>query len=295
VQIPYEGTVLEGWFYRPSLDGAPRPTVVMHNGFDGSAEELHYLGGLAALDRGYNALSFDGPGQPSAIHRRGLVLRPDWEHVVGPVLDHLKTLPGVDHDRVALMGVSLGGMLAPRAAAYEPRLAAVVVVDGVYDAAEALTGLLPVPRAEVERRTRADHDPAFDDLLERAAADSPTLRWAFGHGRYATGSGTSREFLSRYLDYHLRDGVAESVSCPVLVCSAGDDLFFAGDGTTKPQPQELYDHLTAPAHLQHFTATEGADAHGHAGAERLAMARVFDWLDTTLGTTGTQQHLTETS
>ncbi|MFJ2645573.1 alpha/beta hydrolase family protein [Streptomyces sp. NPDC087420] len=303
VRIPYEGTVLEGWFYRPSLDGAPRPTVVMHNGFDGSAEELHYLGGLAALDRGYNALSFDGPGQPSAIHRRGLVLRPDWEHVVGPVLDHLETLPGVDHDRVALMGVSLGGMLAPRAAAHEPRLAAVVVVDGVYDAAEALTGLLPLPRAEVERRARADHDPAFDDLLERAAADSPTLRWAFGHGRYATGSATSREFLARYLDYHLRDGVAERVSCPVLVCSAGDDLFFAGDGTTKPQPQELYDHLTAPADLRHFTAAEGADAHGHAGAERLAMARVFDWLDTTLGHaddgrpdhTTSAQHLTEIS
>jgi SnoaL-like domain len=61
----------------------------------------------------------------------------------------------------------------------------------------------------------------------------------------------------------------------VLVCSAGDDLFFAGDGTTTPQPQELYGHLTAPAHLQHFTAAEGADAHGHAGAERLAAARIF--------------------
>ncbi len=289
VRIPYEGTVLEGWFYRPSHDGVARPTVVMHNGFDGSAEELHYFGGLAALERGYNALSFDGPGQPSAIHRRGLALRPDWEHVVGPVLDHLATLPGVDHDRVALMGISLGGMLAPRAAAHESRLAAVVAVDGVYDAAEALTGLLPLPREEAERRARAGHDPDFDDLLDRTTQDSPTLRWALDHGRYVTGTATSREFMARYPDFHLRDGVAERISCPVLVCSADDDMYFPGDGSGKPQPQELYDHLKAPAHLQHFTAAEGADAHCHAGAERLAAARVFDWLDTTLGHTTNAQ------
>lgn len=282
VRIPYEHTVLDGWFYRVSDDATPRPTVVIHNGFDGSAEELHYLGGLAGVERGYNVLTFDGPGQPSAIHRRGLVLRPDWEKVVGPVLDHLQTLPGVDHDRIALMGVSLGGMLAPRAAAHESRVAALVVVDGVYDAAEALTGLLPMPRAEVERWARAGSDSSLDDLLDRTEKVNPTLRWALGHGRYVTGSRSSREFLGKYLDYHLRDGDAERITCPVLVCSAGDDIFFAGDGTTKPQPQELFDHLSAPAHLQHFTAAEGADAHGHAGAERLAMARIYDWLDITL-------------
>lgn len=283
VRIPYEDTALEGWFYRATSDAVPRPTLVVHNGFDGSAEELHYLGGLAGVERGYNVLTFDGPGQPSAIHRRGLVLRPDWEHVVGPVLDHVQTRVDVDHDRVALMGVSLGGMLAPRAAAFEPRIAALVTVDGVYDAAEALTGMLPMPREEIERRARADHDPELDDLLDSVAANNPTMRWALGHGRYATGTPTSREFLAQYLAFHLRDGVAERITCPVLVCSAGDDIYFAGDGATKPQPQELFDRLSAaPARMQHFTAEEGADAHGHAGAERLAMARVFDWLDTTL-------------
>lgn len=282
VRIPYEGTVLEGWLYRARDDAEPLPTLVIHNGFDGSAEELHYLGGLAGLERDYNVLTFDGPGQPSAIHRRGLLLRPDWEMVVGPVLDHLLTLPGIDPERVALMGVSLGGMLAPRAAAHEPRVAALIVVDGVYDAAEALTGLLPLPRTEVEQRARAEHDPDLDDLLDLTGKDNPTLRWALGHGRYVTGSASSREFLGKYLDYHLSDGVAERVTCPVLVCSAGDDIFFAGNGTTKPQPRELFDHLHAPARLEHFTAAEGADAHCHAGAERLAMARIFDWLDVTL-------------
>ncbi|WP_199444333.1 hypothetical protein [Umezawaea beigongshangensis] len=118
----------------------------------------------------------------------------------------------------------------------------------------------------VERRAHADHGPAFDDLLDSTTKGSPTLRWALDHGRYVTRAATSREFLAQYSNSHLRDGVAERISCPVLVCSADDDVDFAGDGATKPQPQALYDHLTAPAHPQNFTAAEGADAHCHAGA-----------------------------
>lgn len=70
VEIPYEDTVLHGYFYRAAGEG-PRPTVVMHNGFDGAAEELHFSGALGGQERGYHVLTFDGPGQPAAIHRDG--------------------------------------------------------------------------------------------------------------------------------------------------------------------------------------------------------------------------------
>ena len=41
--------------------------------------------------------------------------------------------PDVDASRIALEGLSLGGYLAPRAAAFEPRLAACIANGGVYD------------------------------------------------------------------------------------------------------------------------------------------------------------------
>lgn len=82
VQIPYEHTVLYGYLYRPVADG-PRPTMVMHSGYDGAAEEMHFNGALQGVERGYAVLTFDGPGQPAARHRDGLLFRPDWEHVVG--------------------------------------------------------------------------------------------------------------------------------------------------------------------------------------------------------------------
>jgi hypothetical protein len=92
VLIPFDGGVLHGYFY----DAGPgmRPSVIMHNGFDGSAEETHFFGAAAAVERGYHVLTFDGPGQPAARHGAGLVFRPDWEHVVAPVLDWVLARPG---------------------------------------------------------------------------------------------------------------------------------------------------------------------------------------------------------
>ena len=279
VEIPYEGTVLQGYFYRAPGAG-PKPLLIMHNGFDGSAEECHYMGAAAGAAHGYHVLTFDGPGQPSAIRREKLVFRPDWEHVVTPVVDFALGLDGVDPSRVALLGISLGGMLAPRAAAFEPRLAAVVAVDGVYDAGSAVTSMLPWPREEIVRRARAAEDPEFDALLAAGREASSTMRWAFDHGRYVLGAATDREFVAKYLEYTLEDGIAEKITCPALVCEAADDLFFGGE--TETEPRRLYDHLNAPKTLMTFTAEEGADAHCHVGAQRLAAGRVYDWLDRTL-------------
>jgi alpha-beta hydrolase superfamily lysophospholipase len=281
VEIPYLHTVLRGYFY-PAPDPEPKPILVMHNGFDGSAEELHFFGAAAGAAHGYHVLTFDGPGQPSAIHRDRLPFRPDWEAVVGPVLDFAVTLPGVDAARIALFGLSLGGLLAPRAAAYEPRIGAVIAVDGVYDAGPALADLLPLDRAELLVRARADTDAELDEIIASARRANPTVRWACDHGRYVFGAPTDRAFLAAYLGYHLRDGVAERITCPVLVCDAPDDLFFAGAEGADSQPRQLFDRLRGPKTLLEFTAAEGADAHCHVGAQRLAAGRFYDWLDATL-------------
>ncbi|MFF3070511.1 alpha/beta hydrolase family protein [Kitasatospora sp. NPDC057936] len=276
VRIPYEGTTLPGYLYRADDSGAPGPTVIMHNGFDGTAEEMHYFGAMAGVERGYTVLVFDGPGQPGPLHHDGLVFRPDWENVVGPVLDFALTLPEVDGERVALLGNSMGGLLAPRAAAFEHRLAAVIALDGVYDLGEAVTKSVPGDRAVAERRLRALSDPELDFRFGRLMADDPVMRWALNHGMYVMGADTPRAFGAAYLDHHLRDGIAERIACPTLVCEAADDLFFAG------QARQLYDHLTCPKTLIEFTTEEGADAHCQAGAQRLALARIYDWLDDTL-------------
>ncbi|MEV0192293.1 alpha/beta fold hydrolase [Kitasatospora purpeofusca] len=279
VEIPYEGTTLPGYLYRVDDSGTPRPTLIMHNGFDGTAEELHYFGAMAGVERGYTVLVFDGPGMPGPRHHEGLVFRPDWENVVTPVVDFAEKLPDVDSSRIALVGISMGGILAPRAAAFEHRLAALVAVDGLYDLGETSVRNIPGSREEAELLLRAPSAPELDAALEEIMAKDPIARWAINHGMYVMGVDTPRAFNASYLDYTLAGGIAERIQCPTLVCDAEDDMFFKG------QPEQLYDHLTCPRTLMVFTAEEGAGAHCHPGAMRLTQARIYDWLDETLGTT----------
>ncbi len=277
VTIPYENTTLPGYLYRVDGSGVPHPTVIMHSGFDGSAEELHFQGAAAAVERGYTVLTFDGPGQPGPIHHQGLVFRPDWENVVGPVIDFARTLPEVDGEKIALWGVSMGGLLAPRAAAFEHRLAAVIAVDGVYDMSLTVrSGAGDDP--DLERRLRADDDPELDAEIARRAEANPVMRWAMDQAQYVFGASSPRKASAAFLDYHLRDGIAEKIACPALICDGTGDLFFAG------QARQLFDHLTWPKTFLEFTEEEGADAHCQVGAQRLALARICDWLDDTLGT-----------
>ena len=110
----------------------PRPTLLIHGGYDLTGEEQYYETVPDALERGYNCLVFEGPGQGSMIRCQNLPFRPDWENVVTPVVDYALTRIEIDPKRIILIGKSLGGMLAPRAAAFEHRLAACIAVDGVF-------------------------------------------------------------------------------------------------------------------------------------------------------------------
>ena len=70
VEIPFEETTLPGYFFAVDDSGRARATVVLTGGYDGTAEELYFANGAAALARGYNVLAFDGPGQGAALIER---------------------------------------------------------------------------------------------------------------------------------------------------------------------------------------------------------------------------------
>jgi dienelactone hydrolase len=276
LEIPYEHTTLPGYLHRPDDSGRRRPLLIIHSGFDGSAEEIHAEGARAAVERGYNVLAFDGPGQYGPAHRERLLFRPDWEKVVTPVVNFALTLPGIDPHRIALMGISMGGVLAPRAAAFEKCISALIANDGVYDfGAPVVAGFPPEQRGAIRRALSAEHAPELDRRLEANAQSSPTALWSGEQSRFTMGGTTPHATLAKLMDFHLRDGVAEAIACPTLVCDAEDDMFFKG------QPDELYDHLTCSKTLMRFTAAEGAGAHCQVGAHRLAFGRIYDWLDET--------------
>jgi pimeloyl-ACP methyl ester carboxylesterase len=279
VEIPYEHTTLPGYFHRVDESNTRRPLLILHTGFDGSAEEMHGEGARAGVERGWNVLVFDGPGQYGPIHRERMPFRPDWEKAVTPVVDFALTLPGVDPGKIALMGVSMGGYLAPRAAAFEKRISALVANDGIYDFG--VTQLAAVPPDQREAFIAAlneKENPELDrKILEGLNNAGPDAKWGADQAGFVMGESTPHATIAKILKFNLRDGIAEKISCPTLVLDAEEDMYLKG------QPDELYAHLTCPKTMIRFTSAEGAGAHCQCGADRLSNARIFDWLDDTFG------------
>ena len=194
VQIRYEGFFLPGYFFR-AADQPARATVILVNGYDGTAEELYFTNGAAALERGYNVLAFDGPGQGSVIIDHGVPFRPDWENVITPVVDFLQDRPDVDPERIALIGLSFGGYLAPRAATAEHRLAACISDCGPYDLFDATARRLPGFMA----RQLPDGNPALLRLLGRlvrSVMNKPTAGWALRRNLMVHGLSDPLEYFT---------------------------------------------------------------------------------------------------
>jgi dienelactone hydrolase len=143
LEIPYEDTTLPGYFFRAVDDDAPRATVILTDGYDGTVEELYFASAVAALERGYHVLSFDGPGQGSVSLDQAIPFRPDWDAVVTPVVDFAVRRPDVDPTKLVLQGWSFGGYTAPRAATAEQRLAACISDCGPYDLFAATIARIP--------------------------------------------------------------------------------------------------------------------------------------------------------
>lgn len=301
VNVPYGDTTLPGWWVpadpgtpdprtgRKALAGAglqggvpqdehvQRPVLLFHGGYDSTGEELYFAGGAGAARRGYHVLLLEGPGQGSALSDQHLRFRPDWEVVISSAVDWLLARGDVDPDAVALMGMSMGGLLAPRAASVEHRLAALVAYDGLYSMPDAIASGLPdsVQAALAENTPTAD-ERANAELVE-AMAGSVALRWTMNNGMWTFGEPTPVALL-RAIEPYTIAGVAARITCPTLVLEGDADHFVVGQN----QAGRLVDELTAPTTHHVFHEADGAGQHCQEGAMSHLHQVIFDWLDNTL-------------
>ena len=131
-EIPFDGATMVGTLRRPAQASKP-PLILLLPGLDSTKEEFFYWEKVF-LDRGLATFSLDGPGQGECGYNSHI--RPDYEAAVSCALDALTKRMDIDRNRIGVAGVSLGGYYAERAAAFEPRLKAVVGNCGPWNWAE---------------------------------------------------------------------------------------------------------------------------------------------------------------
>jgi Alpha/beta hydrolase family len=257
---------VSGYLFAPSHTDGRCPTILHIGGYDGIAEEL-YASVPAALERGYVVAALDGPGQGAMLYDRRVPMRPDWENVVPAMFDAVTADPEVDPDRVVLVGRSFGGLIAPRGAAGEHRLAAMIVDPGQYDLGTAFTARLgPL----MDRVNDPAADPQFDALL-----DIPAMK-ALLEPRMVTHGVTSvRAYCADVLRY-TNAATVTRIICPTFVTDNQTDEVSTGQGKI------LFDHLTCPKEFRLFTKAEGAEGHCEGMAPIVFWDAAFNWLDSLL-------------
>lgn len=200
VQVACGDDIYDGYFCHPKNPKPGKwPAVVQLGGADSLAEENFFFGGSELVERSIAVLLVDTPGRGSSLRLKNIVSRPDYEVPVKALVDYLESRPEVDAGRIGLVGVSMGGYYAPRAAAFEPRIKALLLWCGCYDILADIYDFFPPIQAQ--------------------------LQWILG----ARDDAEARRKLA---DFNLR-GIASRIRCPTLVSHGTNDFVMRWQGAER--------------------------------------------------------------
>jgi dienelactone hydrolase len=256
VAVPFEGSALPAYFLRADRpDGSPAPTVIMWNGLDSTKEHMYTSGWPQELaQRGISTLMVDCPGSGEALRFLDLKSRVETEDWAAACVDYLETRDDVDHDRIGLVGWSLGGYYAPRAAAFEKRIKLVVAWGANHNWGE-------VQKKRLEREGENPVPHYWEHVL-----------WVWGHDDL-------QEFIE-FADQVNLDGVVEQITVPFLIAHGAGDRQIPLEYAHRSYDQAV---ASPKRELRVFTAEEGGAE--HIGLDHLPHVSAFvaDWAAGTFG------------
>jgi alpha-beta hydrolase superfamily lysophospholipase len=270
IDVPYGEAELKAVYY-PTQSVVPRPLIVFHGGYDSIVEELYFFLAAAANSRGYSVLTFDGPGQGEPLRKHGLRFTHEWEKPTSAVLDAFFATHATP-EKIVLVGLSMGGYLAPRAAAFEPRIDGVVSYDVLFDMQDSMLYKAP-PLIRRLRRLRLN--TIVDALAAVGGRFNPGVKWAISNGNWTMGSTGLSGLLDAAQPYTLA-GVAARIRQDVLIFAGTEDQFVPLR-QVKQYQEALVNARSVTTKV--YDPASGGHEHSQLGATTLWQSDFFDWLD----------------
>lgn len=264
-RVPYEGKILPAVQIRQT--GATQ-TLLLHGGFDSLLEELIGLCQNLLSLKNYNFIMFEGPGQGQAA-ADGLALTPEWEKPVRAVLDYYQL------DNADLLGMSLGGYLSMRAAAFEPRVRKVIAFDMMYCAIDSIMMKLnDRMKALIEKIDKPDVAAEIDKIFTEKARTDIDLAFKLYKTYDITHVATPSMMVKTIKQYTL-NGIEERITQDVLLLAGTRDQYV---------PIERFDDLKQRLVNANsvtgivFDESTGGEQHCQVGHKQVAYDAMIEFL-----------------
>jgi len=262
-QVPYGGTFLPA-LHIPAARRSAKGSIVIHGGFDSFIEEWYSCATFFATN-GYDVVMFEGPGQGAALKKHGLPLTHEWEKPVKAVLDYFRL------DNVTLLGISMGGWMCFRAAAFEPRITRVIASSIAFDYMQ----IPPLPIQFLARILLR-----FPRLMDRVAvlkmkADYQE-RWGISNLMYITKNPSPTGASEVLLRFNGSNQHPELVNQDVLILTGAEDHFIPLK-MHYLQVDALENARSVTARI--FTRETQAQNHCQIGNIGLALGVMLDWIE----------------
>lgn len=251
LDIPFEDTSLPAYYYRAEpKDGKPAPVVIQLNGLDSTKEMMYYSGFPQMLARrGISTIMVDHGGTGEALRLRDIKARVETEQFISPIIDWIEKQPELDTNQVGIVGWSLGGYYAPRAAAFDDRLKLCVAWGANHNWAEVQQG----------RRNREGENP---------------VPHYWEHVFWVWGVDNIDDFMEKTKGMHL-NGVVERITAPFLITHGANDRQI-----NVKYAQQSYDAATASSkrELRIFDEPEGGTEHISIDHMPYVAGYIADWV-----------------
>jgi len=265
--IPYE----EGNLYaiRVKPDQKIKGVIVIHGGGDSYIEEF-YSSFRYFLNEGYEVIAFEGPGQGRPLHKHGLTFLPEWEKPTSTVLDYFNL------DDVTLIGISFGGYLALRAAAFEKRIKRVIAYDIVYDWLDCATSKGGWFSGNmIKFALKFEIKSLINKAVYLKMEQDTWTRWGMENSMFTNGLDTPYELFKSWERYSLKD-ISEKIEQDVLLMAGENDHSIPIEMYYK-QKKALTNANSIEGRI--FTKKEHAASHCQVGNLKLALTYILNWID----------------